>query len=116
MELEYLLPRERNELDENTPAVLEVSDSVHKTGPLQAVEQERDSPGAKSRHFGERAGGHRAVLVEEVDATDIGGVQPEDPTECLVDTFRRDKNARSTRGSSSRLRLRSSWLMIYLSF
>ena len=89
MEFEYLIPGERDELDANAPTVLEVTDPAHEAGALEPVEQERDGPRAQPRDLGEGTRRHGAVLVEEVDTPDVGGVQPEDISQRLVEGVRR---------------------------
>ena len=66
----------------------DVTHPAHEAGALEAVEQEGDCTGAEPGQLGESSRGHGAVLIEEVDATDVGRVQAEHLPQRLVEGVR----------------------------
>jgi hypothetical protein len=62
---------------------------AHRATPLEPIEHGRDRAAAQPERLGGRAGGHRPMLVEEVQAALVGRVDPEPPGDRVVD--RRDR-------------------------
>lgn len=91
-------PGVRDQLDENAATVLRVPEPAHEPGILETVEQERHCTCAEPSHARERTGGHGPILVEQVHALDIGGIQPEHVRQGLVEGIRRREESHEHMG------------------
>jgi hypothetical protein len=74
----------RDEFDEHPAPVISVPHSSHTIGSLETVEHKGDRTGAEPCRLSQGTCRHGAVLIEQVTATSVGGVEPEHLPECLV--------------------------------
>src|SRR5215831_1897822 len=76
-------------LDEDAPAVARVACAPCEAFLLEAVDDGRDRAGAEAHALGEPAGGHRAFLVEEVEAAVRVAVEAEELRDLRIEDLGR---------------------------
>lgn len=68
---------QRREGDHDLAAIVGILQSADVTTLLESIEHGRDRAPAEPKRLGDRAGGHRSTLVEDVQAPMVGCVDPE---------------------------------------
>ncbi len=69
--------RSRDHFHQYPASIVLILQATHEPGSLQPVDHEGDCPRREPGRVGQRSGGHRLVPVENLDAPEIGSVEPE---------------------------------------
>ena len=85
VQADHVLVRLGHHLDEDPPTVRLVPGPPHEPGPLQPVEDERHRTGREPRGLGQCPRRHRGLLVEDVEAPEVGAVDAEAVGDGLVE-------------------------------
>lgn len=69
--------RSRDHFHQYPASIVLIPQATHEPGSLQPVDHEGDGPRREPGRVSQRSGSHRLVLIENIDAPEIGSVEPE---------------------------------------